>query len=137
MAKCTQCGKTSLFLQTNVEGMCPDCQKRTLFELRQTYNDFKRLEKSLSPEQRGFLTLSEEIEELNKRKVTLDNSIHINHQTLNKLATHLENIKREIVETEEAILLQSFGLYEPKYDFVNSEQYKNRLDEIRRKQKTC
>ena len=35
----------------------------------------------------------------------------------------------------EAVLLQSFGLYEPQYDFATSEEYKTRLNEVRTRQK--
>lgn len=40
-----------------------------------------------------------------------------------------------LVETNDAVLMQEFGLYEPKYDFANAEQYKARLLEIRAEQK--
>ncbi|MCD8502159.1 MAG: DUF4041 domain-containing protein, partial [Bacillaceae bacterium] len=42
----------------------------------------------------------------------------------------------EIIILDDAILYQSFGFYEPKYSFDNSEKYKNGLMKIREKQKT-
>ena len=54
---------------------------------------------------------------------------------LSELDKDIENRKSQVIELDETTLLQSFALYEPKYDFVNSEQYKNKLDEIRQYQK--
>lgn len=47
----------------------------------------------------------------------------------------LQNLNVELVITEEELLLQSFGLYKPVYEFTNSEQYKAKLDDIRHLQK--
>ncbi len=47
----------------------------------------------------------------------------------------LDLLRNELVVTEDELLLQSFGLYKAKYEFMNSEQYKNKLDEIRNLQK--
>ena len=41
----------------------------------------------------------------------------------------------EIVELRDEVLLQSFALYRPQYDFVNSDRYKLELDKIRGQQK--
>ncbi|MGD6888494.1 DUF4041 domain-containing protein [Bacillus mobilis] len=46
-----------------------------------------------------------------------------------------EEAKAELIEFQDEVLLQSFGFYEPKYDFTTSEQYKVRLDQIRKQQK--
>jgi hypothetical protein len=47
----------------------------------------------------------------------------------------LHELKQQILGTEDAVLLESFALYEPKYQFTNSIDYKTRLDEIREEQK--
>lgn len=54
-----------------------------------------------------------------------------------EIEAHKREIARldaEIVILEDEVLLQSFGLYKPKYDFNNSAAYKVRLDVIREKQ---
>ena len=51
------------------------------------------------------------------------------------LSKDIESKKKEIVELDENILLQEFGIYSPIYDFANSEMYKDRLDTIRTMQK--
>lgn len=47
----------------------------------------------------------------------------------------LDNLKIQIIETEDEVLMQSFGLYKPSYDFASSDQYKDRLNSIRNQQK--
>ena len=47
----------------------------------------------------------------------------------------LDALRKEVIETSETILLQSFGLYTPRFSFVNSDEYKARLLEIRAQQK--
>lgn len=44
-------------------------------------------------------------------------------------------ISNQIVETNEQVMFQSFGLYTPHYSFMNSDEYKVRLLEIRAQQK--
>jgi len=53
-----------------------------------------------------------------------------------KLDREIENKKNEIIVHDEAIFMESFALYKPKYDFDNSDVYKGRLDEIRSRQKS-
>ena len=47
----------------------------------------------------------------------------------------LYSVQQQILGAEDTVLLESFALYEPKYQFTNSIDYKNRLDEIREEQK--
>lgn len=47
----------------------------------------------------------------------------------------LDELKTRIIETEEEAMMQAVGLYRPTYDFVSSEEYKERLNVIRVRQK--
>jgi hypothetical protein len=49
-------------------------------------------------------------------------------------AAHCAKLSEDIVVLEDKLLLQSFGLYEPLYALRNSDEYRDRLDEIRAKQ---
>ena len=49
--------------------------------------------------------------------------------------SQLKEIQQQILGAEDTVQLESFALYEPKYQFTNSIDYKNRLDEIREDQK--
>ena len=48
---------------------------------------------------------------------------------------YLTELKSNVEAVEEARELQEFGYYRPRYDFDSSEEYKNRLDSIRTRQK--
>lgn len=54
---------------------------------------------------------------------------------IGRLSKEIQDKKGNIVELDETILLQEFGMYSPIYDFANSEIYKDRLDAIRTEQK--
>lgn len=54
---------------------------------------------------------------------------------IDELSKEIQDKKGQIVELDETILLQEFGMYSPIYDFANSEMYKDRLDAIRTEQK--
>ena len=47
----------------------------------------------------------------------------------------LDDAHDELVELDEKVLLQSFGLYEPKYSFMNSDEYADALKKNRDQQK--
>lgn len=73
-------------------------------------------------------------------KFEQDKQQHINeiNSLENKITSLSEEIKQkesQIVELDETILLQEFGMYSPIYDFANSEMYEDRLDAIRTEQK--
>ena len=56
-------------------------------------------------------------------------------EEINSLSQEIEKKKSEIVELDEEALMQSFSLYKPTYSFTHSEEYKLKLDEIRKEQK--
>lgn len=61
----------------------------------------------------------------------------INRQIESKRAEfhkQVEEKRKELILMDEEILLQSFGFYRPRYDLVSSDQYKQRLDQIRKQQ---
>lgn len=51
----------------------------------------------------------------------------------------LQNVKKllqeEIIELDDRILFQDFGVYQPQYNFATLDEYKDRLDAVRNKQK--
>lgn len=56
-------------------------------------------------------------------------------ELLAKLRSQIDAAKRELASVEEAIEIQSFGFYKPKYGFESSAQYVSRLASIREEQK--
>ena len=58
-------------------------------------------------------------------------------QTLDSINGQISQAKSELVETNEEVLMQSFGLYKPHFAFANSTGYKDELDKVRTQQKEC
>ena len=46
-----------------------------------------------------------------------------------------ERLKQEVIQLDDEILFQGFGVYQPQYNFAELDQYKSRLEEIRNEQK--
>lgn len=81
------------------------------------------------------MTIQREKEELSvELKKLQDEADKLNKKIEEQEETIYEN-EDKIIELRDEVLLQSFSLYRPQYDFVNSAQYKNKLDEIRDAQK--
>lgn len=76
-----------------------------------------------------------EEEQVEKAKESHLSEINQLKSEIEKLSEEIQNKKGKIVELDETILLQEFGMYSPIYDFANSEMYKDRLDAIRTEQK--
>lgn len=56
-------------------------------------------------------------------------------ENIQSLQLEVASKKKQIVELDDNILLQDFGIYTPIYDFANSDLFKSKLEEIRDKQK--
>lgn len=56
-------------------------------------------------------------------------------KTIADLDAEIAQKRNQIITFDDAILMQEFGLYEPRYDFANSSQYKDRLKHVRDQQK--
>lgn len=57
------------------------------------------------------------------------------HTELNTIRSQIQHAKAELIETDEEVLMQSFGLYKPHFAFANSTEYKDELARVRAKQK--
>ena len=54
---------------------------------------------------------------------------------INELNSNIKDLKKDIITFSDEILVQDFGLYEPRYSFINADAYKAELTNIRNKQK--
>ncbi len=93
-------------------------EMNNILKIKETIQSFA---KEANLKAREVNQLKSEINSLNGIKLDLDNQI--------------KNLKNEILNLNDEMLYVDFGLYSPLYDFVNSEQYKERLDELRARQK--
>lgn len=106
------------------------------------------LEAMLTPEMKDSLKLQELIaaqqEEFTQLRDSITNLKNQHIDEMSKAQTELASIqqqiseaKTELVETNEEVLMQSFGMYTPHFAFANSTQYKDALANIRIRQKEC
>ena len=47
-----------------------------------------------------------------------------------------KSLQMDIIELDDKILFQDFGVYQPQYNFATLDEYKDKLDEIREEQKS-
>lgn len=81
------------------------------------------------------LFIYEQKEQFEEEKKQHNDYISSLEKEIKTLSDEIGEKKSQVVELDETILLQEFGLYSPIYDFANSEIYKERLNAIRSKQK--
>lgn len=97
--------------------------------------EVEELKKLLTPEQKEAKDISNYLVELQEKRDKLVNQVEKLNVELSDLNNQKNKKKKELITLDEEILMQDFGLYQPKYDFVTSEQYKTKLDDLRNKQK--
>lgn len=56
-------------------------------------------------------------------------------EELSKINAEIDDKRKQIVQLDNEILLQEYGIYTPMYDFANSAQYAERLKQVRDAQK--
>ena len=109
-------------------------QHRTEIQgLQAKYNELEE-----KARQQGLLDLLATQEQIRKEQVRLDavqTQFAAMQNALESARAELHKIQQQILGAEDTVLLESFGLYTPKYRLTNSIDYKNRLDEIREEQK--
>lgn len=90
-------------------------QKLALAQLQHEYEQRKK-------------TFGDELMKLSAQRTAISSDIASANRSLSSL-------KAQIIQTQEEIMLQSFGVYHPTYAFASSEQYKERLEAVRNAQK--
>lgn len=101
-----------------------DTKQSELTSKMQSFSECLKLE-DLSMELRKY---SLEIREKQKEIYTL-------FQKITELKADIETKHKEILELDNTILLQEFGVYTPIFDFASSAEFKTRLEKVRTQQK--
>lgn len=99
----------------------------SLFGIKEK-KEIERLKAQLTPEQIELVDLQKAIESARKDLEELS-------RKSDEKKSQLDNLKLQIIETDEEVLVQSYGLYRPRYDFMNADEYRSKLLEIRAQQK--
>lgn len=114
--------------------------KKEIEGLREDLSKIKN--KQLSMEQMTVLELNEEILKQQKRLQSLENEIEKKtseykdiEKTFMKKQEEISTLKTKFLVLEDDLLMESYGLYVPKYDFATSMGYKEKLKNIQTDQK--
>lgn len=107
-------------------------------------SEIDRLKGMLSPEHCKIETLNEEIKQL-EEKITLLQQEQSKHQnnisnltnTESSLNATINSYKKQISLFEDEVNVLEYGVYKPTFEFANSDLYKDKLKEIRDRQKDC
>lgn len=97
----------------------------------------ENLKQLMTPEMQDAANLMQKISDLEKRLTKLNDEVAKKESSINELNQKLDEKKSQIVTFSDDILVQEFGLYQPRYSFNTSDEYKEQLKIIRDKQKTC
>lgn len=120
--------------------------KKVLEKFEETQTSYIKLKESMTDEHGEAINISEHLKQLKeelskfkeqtrKEKTQLNKELSRKKGEIQTLNNKIKELNSEIIELDEIRLLQSFGLYEPKYNLASSEEYKQRLNDVREKQK--
>ena len=125
MAKCEGCGKSGVMLRVDASGLCMDCLSRKC----------AALQARITPEFEDAEKLPEMIRQ-GRQAVEAAKALEAEYQAkVEELKGQVRSLRSELLVASDAVELESFSLYVPRYDMTASEDYKRRLDEIRDQQK--
>lgn len=86
-------------------------------------------------ESRTLDDINREIKDSREELARVQENLESRNSELKDALEELQQAKDQLIETNEEVLMQSFGLYTPRYSFMNADEYKVHLLEIRAKQK--
>lgn len=73
--------------------------------------------------------------ELEKEIANIDKKKEKKQKELDKISEDIKLAKKELFDISDEVSMQDFGLYTPKYDCMNSEEYADKLKTVRQEQK--
>lgn len=99
-----------------------------LLEKKKRKEAVEQILSQMPPEQAQLMDLGKEIETAEAKLSAINND-------LSRASADLSKAKQQIIETDEAALMQSFGFYTPHYSYTSSDEYKAKIQEVRNSQK--
>lgn len=109
--------------------------KKEKEEIERLNLEIENLKAAMPSESRTLDDINRKISSSNDELSRVEENLHSRQEELNDTMEELRKAKCQLIETNEEVLMQSFGLYTPRYSFMNADEYKAHLLEIRAKQK--
>ncbi len=95
---------------------------------RKAKKELEELRNKLSPEQTGYIEIKDALEAAKADLEKVGKELELKNQ-------QLEEKSKLLISTDEELLLQSFGIYTPRYAYETSDEYKEKIKAIRENQK--
>ncbi|WP_170576340.1 DUF4041 domain-containing protein [Ruegeria atlantica] len=83
----------------------------------------------------AIISIENEVERLKKQATELDNEIQDTRTTYAEKRKLLDRLKEQVAVYDDRLAFAELGVYEPYFDFGDSEVYKKKINEIRARQK--
>ena len=106
-----------------------------IFNIGKIKKENEELKEMLTPEMKDAIDLQHKINDFNKQLLSLESEINKKKQEIESKSKELDKISKDIITFSDEVLVQEYGLYQPRYNFVSSDVYKERLTSIRARQK--
>lgn len=132
MAKCVECGRKGVFLKVNTNGLCLDCLSGKLHEAAK---QIASLEAQITPEFKDAKAVLDTLSRAKKELSSIEKSIDEKKQVKAEIEAEIASCKEQLLFVSDAVEMESFSLYVPRFDFSKSDDYKDRLTELRDAQK--
>ena len=94
------------------------------------------LDQLIAQKEEQLQNIDEEYKQKQETKEkTLKSNLQYLNDNLNAARQKYDEIKKELIVAEDDLEMQEYGLYEPRYNFMQATDYKERLDAVRKQQK--
>lgn len=145
--KCTEPYQRLVDAQVTADSIIEEANKQsnqTIQEANQKSNEIiqerqsrlQDLNNKLSDKEKTYQSIVDEAEkEIKQNNQTLTEENERLFNLKRDLSTAVQSLQGMIVELNDEVLYQEFGLYKPMFNFTSSERYKIELDAIRNQQK--
>lgn len=104
--------------------------------------DIERLNSMLLPEQQDIENLKKQITTLENTVSELETTVSLKNETVTQLNGKISDLNNQIAEKQHQLSIfdvdinaLEYGLYKPTFEFANSDLYKEKLKELRDRQK--
>lgn len=126
--KCKRCGRSGIARDFVKEsGFCKDCERIRLTEV------IEALKSECAKEEANVYQIKEDYEKFYNE--IAEKAREDTFSELKSVLEELEEKRSQILVFDETIMLETFALYQPKFKFLTSDEYKQKLVEIRVQQK--
>lgn len=96
----------------------------------------QELEALLTPEVLDYFSLQQKLAETKEEIARQNEKLKQFRDEFFMLGKRVQEARNQLIQVENEVLFQEFGLYTPTYDFATSDLYKERLEQVRKEQKS-